>query len=713
MAQQARSSMPTVAEKVSHAHVGDPKVKGYAYSEYVGRKPGYVSSNPRAGAEWGALANTLDKFYGTVDRIGRIEQDKRLEKSRAEGNFLYDGQTLTEGEIKNMVSWRKFIEKNPEYANADPWVQRGYEESRLRELGLEYRSGLNKAMYESNALESDDPTVLQTVLNDFDKTFRTERGLDNYEDKILMAKHFSPIVAQARQSATTAYDTYKKNSRQDKFEAQISSEVSTLITSSVVNGTPIDGEAIAGVMLNAKMQGLMADPRKVVINSLRTSYAQTGDRDVLELVKNIEIDGVNLFNTTAGAEWYQREVDEINRKAKLQEKEDKKNASKFYGAEGQDLTYTYADKFKEFRNESEMIASVENELGYTMTLQQRMDFIDDVNKIHNKIENARENFRKNPMNSAETQQNINDAITSAPDKATAITNFNRLYTNTGDSTYREWATKLTSQEADKYWKDMKEVKTKAEKELDDISKTVAQSWVAQAVEANGEKANKYNASLLESKMLKGMRPVFNNAFSEAYSRFQSEDPNASPLAIENKAYAEAIQYVRDRATAGYFVQGLNPESFRISARNDTRYNKFFDPEIKDPNLDAQIINYVDTSDAWLMSNENIMLAKVPLRDFAGILDIQSMAFNQVDIKDLGVLVDYIKLPENLGISDKALSPDGKIIELWAETLITEDQYKAIENCLKQRFPKLEDVKVYQPAPKPKQTNIPLYDWSAN
>ena len=115
----------------------------------------------------------------------------------------------------------------------------------------------------------------------------------------------------------------------------------------------------------------------------------------------------------------------------------------------------------------------------------------------------------------------------------------------------------------------------------------------------------------------------------------------------------------------------------------------------------------------MTSDENKNLAKVPLQDLDGVLDIKSMASSAVDVTDFEALAGYIKLPSGLDIPNRSFTPDGQFLDFYPEFVVTEEQDRMIETCIKQVFPNLKGVRIYQSAPKPKQTNIPLYDWSAN
>jgi len=62
---QARSNIPTIAERLDKPQKLDSTVRSYSYSEYVEKRPDYVGFDKYgAGAGWGNLARALDKFYG-------------------------------------------------------------------------------------------------------------------------------------------------------------------------------------------------------------------------------------------------------------------------------------------------------------------------------------------------------------------------------------------------------------------------------------------------------------------------------------------------------------------------------------------------------------------------------------------------------------------------------------------------------------------------
>ena len=175
----------------------------------------------------------IQELYNSFNRMATHRIDEQIEKDTALGIQLQENQYDDEGMLRNKRSWKEFVEKNPEYANMSPWVRRGFEESRLRQLGVEMESGLRQHIDEQGGLNFEDPAQFQSLINTYIVGFRKDNELDSYEDKLLMSKFFSPIEANVRQSLTTVYDQAQVNARQGKLALQTSQEIASHITTAV------------------------------------------------------------------------------------------------------------------------------------------------------------------------------------------------------------------------------------------------------------------------------------------------------------------------------------------------------------------------------------------------------------------------------------------------------------------------------------------------
>ena len=373
MAKRAQSSIPTIAERLAQPSILNPAIRSYSYSEYDEKRPGYVAWNQRAGTDMGALARALSGFYTSFSRKTDQVIDAKIEEEVARGQNIYLNEWDTEELLRNRVAWKDFIEKNPEHANESPWVKRGYEMARLKELGIEFSSGMVKTLDEQGAFNNEDPRVLQSAVNTYAASFRLNAGLDDYADKLLLAQYFSPLEAQARTSVTNTYDNIQKNSRQDRLAEQTSSLLATTIMDRVEKGDALDYEQLGSLLKESLDNGLLnAKADDVLLAALQTAYLQTKSRSVLDAVKYIEVDGTRLIDLPEGAQWYTSCIDSINREEMARARASASRAESFKSSSlSLSLAVLPGLEKGQFRDFGEAITWIEDQTGKALNQEER------------------------------------------------------------------------------------------------------------------------------------------------------------------------------------------------------------------------------------------------------------------------------------------------------------------------------------------------------
>ena len=683
---QARSNIPTITEKVSQAHVGDPKVRAYAYSEYVGRKPGYVSSNPRAGAEWGALANVLDDFYKSSTRAYTQYKETQLESDISLGRVRADFAKETYGEQANRMSFKELVEKHPEFANDNPWVGVGYEQARLRELGMEAKSGLNKYLDEIGAFNAEDPAVFQQGVNTYFKEFREQAGLSSYDDKILVSKWFSPVEAEARKQVTAQYDAVIRNGRQDKLANQTSSNIATHIRLAIEEGRPIDFQSVGAELKLAAGNGLLnVKIPEVALNGLRVAYAQTEDRDVLELVKNVEVNGVKLIDTPAGAKWYEAEIDTINAKATKRSKKEEGDDAKFYGPDGSSLTHYYAYNMgsEKFPTQEAVIADYEKRTGINLNLAQEHALISDIRKIRNesiKNSNAFANAGNNPRIIAEAKNGI---ILSSASASEASSRFWKMYDDTGIEEYKKTAEALMDKEGDAHWQAVKDTSKKADEALKGYAEDIVKAFVA------GASANVWNKNRLIDDIYERVKNEYMELYASNLTRLTEESTSSktqvSSAVLSATASAEALNTIKEKVGAQYYTAGIDPTKYAKDARTMSKYNASIPPEFakSEPDVQARVM-WTDNTDGFLLSPKNIGIRKTQISSLANMLDVARMAGDNVSISKPEDVLPYIIYNPTEPVSGSMLL-GGKMVFQLSQP-VDQDVMNSLEARMRILFP---------------------------
>lgn len=307
---RAQSSMPTQAERLKDPQVLNSTVRSYSLNEYDQKRPDYINPDRNAGQAWANLGRSLDKFYGAFKQYSETERDRYIERGIALGTTNMEHAVESEGAQANRKNWKEFVENHPEFANNNPWVEVGYNQARLRNLGMEMDTGLQTALENSGLYNKDDPEAVQAFINQYIQEFRTGAGIDNM-DAIQVAKHFSSTEAKVRASATASYEKYRFSQRQ----TNLANEVHDGIVSALANNkmSPDEQNAyIKELVETAAANGLLNDrAESVVPEAIKAAYAMSNNEKLLDRCKSIEVNGRKLIAFKGVPEWISAEKTRI------------------------------------------------------------------------------------------------------------------------------------------------------------------------------------------------------------------------------------------------------------------------------------------------------------------------------------------------------------------------------------------------------------------
>jgi len=695
---QARSNIPTIAEKVSRAHV-EPRVRSYAYTEYDEKKPGYVSADLRAGRSWGALASALDRFYGNFNRFSAVKRDEYIEEGIAKGRIAYSETQDTEEALRNKRDFKQFIEENPEFANDNPWVEVGYEQSRLRELGTEAKTGLSKFLDEGGHFNQEDPAAFQSAINAYFNNFRAQAGLDSYEDKVLMAKWFSPVEAEARQSMTTMYDGIKRNGRQDKLANQVSKELGTVIDSYFegisnfgkdphlhgTEGTEVLLKQIEGITNKARENGLLdVKVEDVIIAGMKLAYDKSENEAVLKWCDHIKINGVPLSQTIKGAAWVESAYDAIRDKEAAASKKTEADTKKFMEEQLEDFAIDVATNFSEHGgNFDEAVKVVEEKLGRTMTDREKLYFKKSVNSTLNTLESLRETEQEQPENLAKLDEEVHTILAESEDPRADLRGLIRQTNYKGAKDALKLLTSADVQErkaTEKFIKDL-------EKSRKTFLKQNCSAIVSQFVSSLQDESLKgrYKKLVAENMLISTAGQVMDSA-SREWIKHNAEDPKNPTLYERRDAFLAAQEQVTRVLKSGVAENILSKSDLYSTDQVIRPFDSLFKDVIETDDIEARTV-FLSTAEAALKKNENPNLRE--LNSVASIYDLNAMF--QAGITDFSAQAMFPYIRPETGLAGATLSEDGKFLITSGASYTGSNNKGYVEDLARQLFPDLSGV----------------------
>lgn len=189
MPRQSRSSQPTVRERLGAIPGLSPAVRASSLSTYDEARPGYVERNYLAGNDMARLARSLAAFDQSLIPVMEKYQDRKIERDIARGAELY---AQNEALDKNRTNWKDYVEAHPEDSGLNPHLQKGYEQARLKALGIDQKKAMEDAFVQSGMVNERDQDKVNQWMQEFTQNFRKENHLDTYEDRLALAESFSP-----------------------------------------------------------------------------------------------------------------------------------------------------------------------------------------------------------------------------------------------------------------------------------------------------------------------------------------------------------------------------------------------------------------------------------------------------------------------------------------------------------------------------------------
>ena len=185
MAQQSRSSQPTIRQDLQRSPALDPGIRASGLYSYTEARPSYIDRDRTVGAGMEILARSLSRLDSSlVPALERIN-DRNIEHAVTQGAELYAQNTDLD---KNRKNWKDFVEENPQDSPYNPYLQIGYEQARLKALAVDQAKAMEDAFVQSGMVNETDQKKVKAWMDDFTIQFRK-------------AKH-SQYVARQNESRT-------------------------------------------------------------------------------------------------------------------------------------------------------------------------------------------------------------------------------------------------------------------------------------------------------------------------------------------------------------------------------------------------------------------------------------------------------------------------------------------------------------------------------
>lgn len=310
-----QSEQPTIREPLGRGKGLAPAIRSQSAYSYDYARPGYVERPRGGGSDYERLARSLAGLDKSLLSALERHMDRRIEEGVAQGAVLLDE---SDADNKNRQDWKAFTEAHPEHAGNNPWLRLGYEQARLKSLGLDFEKQLNDGFVQSGLINETDPAKIRDYVESRAKAFREEAGLSGYEDKMLLAQHFTTAEAQAKQRLYAKHSQYMQ-AQQETLTGQRYTDLAVkemeALTDPAGGGVnmadPLQREhGITGVLnivaarvRDATNHGCRnAEAPRLAANMLLTMYGRTHNPDFLEAMKTLEINGVSLISQPGMAE---------------------------------------------------------------------------------------------------------------------------------------------------------------------------------------------------------------------------------------------------------------------------------------------------------------------------------------------------------------------------------------------------------------------------
>lgn len=300
-----QSSQPTIKEAINP--VKSPQAAVRAQNSYTAKRPDHVTMNSSGTDSWAYLAKSLGQFDASFSKYAERKTQEYIDEAVAKGQLLFENN---KAEGRNQHDWKSFIESHPEYAGANPHLKKGYEQARLRSLGLEATKAYNDAFTTSGLQNEEDQEVIAKWSQDFWINYREANGLTGYDNPVALAKEFSPFEAKAKQSVMQSHSESLRAQQENKTKMAFANLAVTEVNQTLdptIGGLDIEDELSGGrqVVMGIIERNIAEALSNGVLNIngpdmawdiIENLYLTSDNENFLEIAKTMEIGGIKLYS---------------------------------------------------------------------------------------------------------------------------------------------------------------------------------------------------------------------------------------------------------------------------------------------------------------------------------------------------------------------------------------------------------------------------------
>lgn len=219
MAQQSRSSQPTIRQDLQRSPALNPGIRASGLYSYTEARPSYIDRDRTVGAGMEILARSLAQ----VDR-SLVPSLERIVDRNIERDLTLGGEEFAQNpdELKNQKNFKDYVEENPGKVNDNPWIQVGYERARLKALAIDEQKAMNDAFVQSGMVNETDQKKVADWVHQFTQDFRRQNHLDTYEDKLTLAENFSIDESRNREGLLARHSAILARQNESRAMQQFS-----------------------------------------------------------------------------------------------------------------------------------------------------------------------------------------------------------------------------------------------------------------------------------------------------------------------------------------------------------------------------------------------------------------------------------------------------------------------------------------------------------
>jgi hypothetical protein len=233
--------MARVVQQLQQRQGLRPTVNARAADSYVRQLPNIVGRPDMKTGAWSQLAQALSTVEPKLTRFLDGKHEEWKSDQLAEGVALFQ---------KNRMDWKAFTEANPDFAGANPHLQRGYTLAWLQNKGLDFESELNGWWEDNrNKVDPNDLTALNKGMNEFSKQWMEREFGESKLDDDLLAEGLQKPMHQALSSILSRHNQWRMAANTERAKTELGGFVNRMADKYSLSG---DWETSSGIVQSAR-----------------------------------------------------------------------------------------------------------------------------------------------------------------------------------------------------------------------------------------------------------------------------------------------------------------------------------------------------------------------------------------------------------------------------------------------------------------------------